>query len=262
MKQFTSTATKDGRWWVVQCDQEPGALSQVARLDQAEAHQREAISMITDLAEAEIEVVINPELDQALPMGIGIAHLRREEADRLQREASELVTAIAQTMVEEGFSLRDIGFVLGVSHQRVAQLVAAKPPTQNPLEVVTQFAHGSIVGFDASNFALGSATRIYHPGQGMVPFDPQDDDHPTTQGGEEVILMGKGDVDTYYEDGQWKNKVEGGQRATSTHATKAEAEKAGRDMARAREVEHVIKKKDGTIGEKNSYGNDPRNVKG
>jgi len=39
---FTSTARKDGRWWVVQCDQYPGAISQVARLDQAQEHQREA----------------------------------------------------------------------------------------------------------------------------------------------------------------------------------------------------------------------------
>ena len=36
MQQFTSTARKDGRWWVVKCDQHPGAISQVARLDQAQ----------------------------------------------------------------------------------------------------------------------------------------------------------------------------------------------------------------------------------
>jgi hypothetical protein len=33
-------------------------------------------------------------------------------------------------------------------------------------------------------------------------------------------------------------------------------------MAQDRAVEHTIRKIDGTIGEKNSYGNDPRNVKG
>jgi len=49
MREFTSTARKDGRWWVVQCDQQPGAISQVARLDQAPAHQREAIAFVADL---------------------------------------------------------------------------------------------------------------------------------------------------------------------------------------------------------------------
>ncbi|WP_253866028.1 DUF2188 domain-containing protein [Micromonospora sp. WMMA2032] len=77
-------------------------------------------------------------------------------------------------------------------------------------------------------------------------------------------LMAKGDIETYYEDGQWKNRPEGNQRASTVHATKAEAEAAGRQMAKQRDVEHVIKKKGGTIGEKDSYprGRDPRQTKG
>ncbi|MCM3516246.1 DUF2188 domain-containing protein [Nocardioides sp. P86] len=74
--------------------------------------------------------------------------------------------------------------------------------------------------------------------------------------------MAKGDVDTYYEDGQWKNKVEGNSRASSVHDTKMDAQAAGRDMAKDRGVEHVIKNMDGRIGGKNSYGDDPRSSKG
>jgi hypothetical protein len=33
-------------------------------------------------------------------------------------------------------------------------------------------------------------------------------------------------------------------------------------MAMSRKVEHIICKMDGTIGERNSYGNDPRNIPG
>ncbi|MEV0425145.1 DUF2188 domain-containing protein [Micromonospora sp. NPDC050495] len=76
--------------------------------------------------------------------------------------------------------------------------------------------------------------------------------------------VAKGDVETYYEDGQWKNRPEGNQRASTTHDTKAEAQTAGRQVAAQRDVEHVIKKKDGTIGEKNTYprSRDPRETKG
>jgi hypothetical protein len=76
--------------------------------------------------------------------------------------------------------------------------------------------------------------------------------------------MAKGDIETYYEDGQWKNRPEGNQRASSAHDTKAEAEASGRQMAIDRGVEHVIKKQDGTIGEKNTYprSRDPRQIKG
>jgi hypothetical protein len=74
--------------------------------------------------------------------------------------------------------------------------------------------------------------------------------------------MAKGDIETYYEDGQWKNRPQGNDRASSTHDTKAEAQPKGREMAKDRKVEHVVKKKDGTIGERNSYGNDPKSSKG
>jgi Uncharacterized protein conserved in bacteria (DUF2188) len=74
--------------------------------------------------------------------------------------------------------------------------------------------------------------------------------------------MPKGDVETYHQGGKWKNKVEGEDSAESTHDTKDEATQAGRDMARARKVEHIIKNMDGTIAERNSYGHDPRNIPG
>lgn len=74
--------------------------------------------------------------------------------------------------------------------------------------------------------------------------------------------MAKGDIETYYEGGRWKNRPQGNQRASNTHDTKAQAQSAGRDMAKDRQVEHVIKKLDGTIGERNSYGNDPHPPKG
>ena len=72
--------------------------------------------------------------------------------------------------------------------------------------------------------------------------------------------MAKGDIETYYEDGSWKNRPQGNDRASNVHRTKAEAESTGRGMARDRGVEHVVKNKDGRIGKgsssKQSYGND------
>lgn len=64
-------------------------------------------------------------------------------------------------------------------------------------------------------------------------------------------------IETYNEDGTWKSKVQGSSRAAHAGGTKAEQEAIGRQMAKDRKVEHTIKKLDGTIGKKNSYGNDP-----
>lgn len=76
--------------------------------------------------------------------------------------------------------------------------------------------------------------------------------------------MAKGDIETYYEDGQWKNKVEGGQRASNVGDRKSDVQSEGRDMARERGVEHVIRNKDGEIGSRNTYprSRDPRQSKG
>jgi hypothetical protein len=74
--------------------------------------------------------------------------------------------------------------------------------------------------------------------------------------------MPNGDIETYFENGIWKNKVEGSSRAANSASTKAEAQAKGREMAQARRVEHIVRNKDGTIGERNTYGYDPRNVPG
>jgi hypothetical protein len=75
--------------------------------------------------------------------------------------------------------------------------------------------------------------------------------------------MAQGDIETYYEDGAWKNQREGTGRAFGAgYTTKDEAITAARDAATADGVEHIIKNQDGQIGEKNSHGNDPRNVPG
>lgn len=69
-------------------------------------------------------------------------------------------------------------------------------------------------------------------------------------------------VETYNEDDQWKNRIQGNTRASNVGGTKAEAQARGREQAKKLGTEHIIKKLDGTIGEKNSYGNDPKKTKG
>ncbi|NLS11237.1 DUF2188 domain-containing protein [Nesterenkonia sp. MY13] len=75
--------------------------------------------------------------------------------------------------------------------------------------------------------------------------------------------MPRGDVETYHQDGQWHSRIEGeGSAPFHTSETKFDEVGAGRDEARRRKVEHIIKNLDGTIGQRNSYGHDPRDVPG
>lgn len=64
-------------------------------------------------------------------------------------------------------------------------------------------------------------------------------------------------VHTVPHGGGWANRRAGAARVSKTFRTKAEAQAAGRDTARRERTEHFIHRKDGQIGERNSYGNDP-----
>ncbi|MCP3140754.1 DUF2188 domain-containing protein [Pyxidicoccus xibeiensis] len=58
----------------------------------------------------------------------------------------------------------------------------------------------------------------------------------------------------------WVNQLKG--EVTSTHRLKERAVEAGRELAQERKTEHTIHNVDGSISQKNSYGNDPRQSKG
>lgn len=56
---------------------------------------------------------------------------------------------------------------------------------------------------------------------------------------------------------EWAVKGAGNTRITSLHPTQSDAIDSARVIARNQESELVIHRKDGTIRDKDSYGNDP-----
>jgi hypothetical protein len=70
-------------------------------------------------------------------------------------------------------------------------------------------------------------------------------------------------VHTVHEQGSWSNTIEGEDQSLSgTHESEEAAVAAGREQAIRRNTEHVIHSQDGSIGERNSYGGDPRDRTG
>lgn len=55
----------------------------------------------------------------------------------------------------------------------------------------------------------------------------------------------------------WAVRREGNQRVSLTYRTQAEAEQAGRDIARRDQTEFFLHRRDGTVRQRDSYGNDP-----
>ena len=116
---------RSGDWWAITVPDLRGVFSQVKRLNRVEATAREAIAMMLDVDESEIgpiDVRIHPPEDVAglldeLRHSMAAASQATAAATRARREA-------ARQLSEAGVPMRDIGQLLGVSHQRVSQILS------------------------------------------------------------------------------------------------------------------------------------------
>lgn len=68
--------------------------------------------------------------------------------------------------------------------------------------------------------------------------------------------MANGDVETYYQDGQWRSRVEGKPEPFSSGGTQSEQVARGAGRAWARRVQHVIRDENGQIARRQSYRDD------
>jgi DNA-directed RNA polymerase specialized sigma subunit len=124
-KVYTARARREGKWWAISVEGLPGALSQVRRLDQAEAMAREVIALVLDVPEDGFDVVVVPELSQEHRDALA-------ELDRAKEQYAESMAALAERQQkaasllvrEGGLTVRDAATVLGVSFQRVSQLTS------------------------------------------------------------------------------------------------------------------------------------------
>lgn len=125
MTEYTSVATRDGRWWSVQCDQIPGAISQVRHLSEAAEIHREAIAFVVGVPEESVSVKVRAALPDDVQQRLDSGKQHLTEAAAIEARARADLRSAAIELREGGMSVRDIGWVLGVSHQRAHQLTAA-----------------------------------------------------------------------------------------------------------------------------------------
>jgi hypothetical protein len=123
MKRYAVRARRVGKWWALDVDGVAGAHTQVRRIDQAEEMAREAIAGVLDIAPDSFEVILAPVVPSAVRDLVDEAVQARSEAVQAQDAAAQLTQRAAERLVQEGLTVRDAGALLGVSHQRIAQLV-------------------------------------------------------------------------------------------------------------------------------------------
>jgi hypothetical protein len=124
-----ATAERDGQFWFVRStDLRPPVFAQTRRLDKAADALREVLGLLLpdeDVSEWVIEVT--PKVTGRPQRLVDVARWLRETAGEAERLAQYATAAAAFELSEEGVSQRDIGRLLGISFQRVSQLLARHP---------------------------------------------------------------------------------------------------------------------------------------
>jgi predicted RNase H-like HicB family nuclease len=117
-------ARRSGKWWALEAPDIPGAYSQVKRLDHAESMMREALALLLDVDENSFDVDLEVHLSDGLDRVIEELSSRRERVEQDVHDVFEEQADLARRLVNKhALSVRDSGWLLGLSHQRISQLV-------------------------------------------------------------------------------------------------------------------------------------------
>lgn len=123
--QYTAVAERDGNWWAITVPEVDGIFSQAKRLDRVEYMARDAISLMLEVApdSFDVEVIENhdPPTQEVIDDIVSI----REAVAAMKRETGARTRDAVLALHKSGYPQRDIGRMVGISHQRVAQLLGS-----------------------------------------------------------------------------------------------------------------------------------------
>ena len=132
---YRAVAERDGSWWAIRVPELRGVYSQARRLADVEAMARDAIALVLDVAPNSFDVSVELVLGSDAAELVEQALASRLEAERAARRASEQLRAAVDRLASSRLTVRDIAHILGLSHQRIAQLSSshmARSPSPDP----------------------------------------------------------------------------------------------------------------------------------
>jgi hypothetical protein len=86
---------------------------------------RDALAVLLEVAPESFAIEVEVELPAEWAAATQEVRDTRAAADLAERAAGATARDVARRLSADGLSVRDVGHLLGVSHQRVSQLIAA-----------------------------------------------------------------------------------------------------------------------------------------
>lgn len=125
-RRFHANAYLEGSWWMVEIPEVNG-LTQARRLNEVTQMAREFIAATAEIPEDSFELEMSIQRVHDLDIADRVARIQSEKAQalELERRATEEAQVLARELSEAKLTVREIGVILGVSHQRAHQLLSA-----------------------------------------------------------------------------------------------------------------------------------------
>lgn len=120
-KTYEVTAERSGKYWAVEVA--GVGPTQGRTLAEVETMARDLIAIHKDVEPDSFDVDITVTMPAGTTAKLEEAQRLRDEAAAAQNRAAGLAREAAAELHASGMTMRDIGHVLGVSHQRAHQLV-------------------------------------------------------------------------------------------------------------------------------------------
>jgi predicted RNase H-like HicB family nuclease len=116
-------------WWVVTVPEVSGAVTQCKRLDKVPDDVGEVLELLTGKKpgtyELDVRTIVPGKAGELAAQALEL----RAQADALAGTVATTTCTAVVTLSKSGFSMRDIGQLVGVSHQRVDQILKADEAT-------------------------------------------------------------------------------------------------------------------------------------
>lgn len=126
MNTYIAAVTREDGYWVVSVD-DLALAGQVRRLSDAEPVMRSIVAAALDVPEGEVHLELAvPVREEALSM-MAQADRQEAEARTALSDARRLRCAATDKLIQAGLTQREVARALGLSPQRVGQLVHGQP---------------------------------------------------------------------------------------------------------------------------------------
>ena len=123
---YQAIVTREDGWWMVHVPAING-LTQARRYGEVAKMARELIGVTLDVeaSSVTVELAVKDVEGVAVQESVHEIAAQRDLAASLEAQATAKACALARSLAAHDVPLRDIGALLGVSHQRAHQLIAA-----------------------------------------------------------------------------------------------------------------------------------------